>query len=49
MKNMIRGNTLYNKYHIWAKPNPMPESVKDRCTKSHEHIFLLTKSAKPDP
>jgi DNA modification methylase len=31
---------------IWAKPNPMPESVKDRCTKSHEHIFLLSKSEK---
>ncbi len=31
---------------IWAKPNPMPESVKDRCTKSHEHVFLLTKSPK---
>ena len=31
---------------IWHKPNPMPESIKDRCTKSHEHIFLLTKSAK---
>lgn len=31
---------------IWSKPNPMPESVKDRCTKSHEYIFLLTKSAK---
>jgi DNA modification methylase len=30
---------------IWAKPNPMPESVTDRCTKSHEYIFLLTKSA----
>ena len=29
---------------IWAKPNPMPESVKDRCTKSHEHLFLLTKA-----
>lgn len=29
---------------IWNKPNPMPESVKDRCTTSHEHIFLLTKS-----
>jgi DNA modification methylase len=29
---------------IWAKPNPMPESVLDRCTKSHEYIFLLTKS-----
>ena len=31
---------------IWAKPNPMPESVTDRCTKSHEYIFLLTKSGK---
>lgn len=31
---------------IWAKPNPMPESVTDRPTKSHEHIFLLTKSAR---
>ena len=31
---------------IWAKPNPMPESVKDRCTKSHEYLFLLTKSSK---
>ena len=31
---------------IWHKPNPMPESVKDRCTKSHEYIFLLTKSEK---
>ena len=31
---------------IWHKPNPMPESVADRCTKSHEYIFLLTKSAK---
>lgn len=29
---------------IWAKPNPMPESVRDRCTKSHEYIFLLAKS-----
>ena len=28
---------------IWAKPNPMPESVKDRCTKSHEYLFLLSK------
>lgn len=28
---------------IWAKPNSMPESVKDRCTKSHEYIFLLSK------
>ena len=31
---------------IWSKPNPMPESVKDRCTKAHEYIFLLTKSSK---
>ena len=29
---------------IWNKPNPMPESVRDRCTKSHEYIFLLSKS-----
>lgn len=28
---------------IWAKPNPMPESVGDRCTKSHEYLFLLSK------
>jgi DNA modification methylase len=31
---------------IWAKPNPMPESVTDRCTKSHEYLFLLSKSSK---
>jgi DNA modification methylase len=31
---------------IWHKPNPMPESVTDRCTKSHEYIFLLSKSSK---
>ena len=31
---------------IWHKTNPMPEPVTDRCTKSHEYIFLLTKSAK---
>lgn len=31
---------------IWHKPNPMPESVTDRCTKAHEQIFLLTKRAK---
>lgn len=30
---------------IWAKPNPMPESVTDRCTKAHEYLFLLAKSA----
>ena len=31
---------------IWHKPNPMPESVQDRCTKAHEYIFLLSKSLK---
>jgi DNA modification methylase len=31
---------------VWSKPNPMPESVQDRCTKSHEYIFLLSKSHK---
>jgi len=31
---------------IWSKPNPMPESVEDRCTKSHEYIFLLSKKPK---
>lgn len=31
---------------IWSKPNPMPESVRDRCTKSHEYVFLLSKSPK---
>lgn len=31
---------------IWSKGNPMPESVTDRCTKSHEYVFLLSKSAK---
>ena len=31
---------------IWSKPNPMPESVQDRCTKSHEYIFLMSKSSK---
>lgn len=30
---------------IWSKPNPMPESVTDRCTKAHEYLFLLTKSS----
>jgi DNA modification methylase len=29
---------------IWSKPNPMPESVRDRCTKAHEYMFLLSKS-----
>tara|TARA_B100000287_G_scaffold410505_1_gene439023 strand:- start:44825 stop:45739 length:915 start_codon:yes stop_codon:yes gene_type:complete len=31
---------------IWHKPNPMPESVKDRCTKSHEYVFLFSKNKK---
>ena len=31
---------------IWSKPNPMPESVNDRCTKSHEYLFFLSKKAK---
>jgi DNA modification methylase len=31
---------------IWSKPNPMPESVTDRCTKSHEYIFMFSKSSK---
>lgn len=31
---------------VWAKPNPMPESVNDRCTRSHEYLFMLTKSRK---
>jgi len=31
---------------IWSKPNPMPESVTDRCTKAHEYIFLMSKSGR---
>jgi DNA modification methylase len=31
---------------IWSKPNAMPESVHDRCTRAHEYVFMLTKSAK---
>lgn len=31
---------------IWSKPNPMPESVTDRCTKAHEYVFLMAKSQK---
>jgi DNA modification methylase len=31
---------------IWHKPNPMPESIRDRCTKAHEYVFLLSKSAR---
>lgn len=43
----LRANGWYLRQDIiWHKPNPMPESVTDRCTKSHEYIFLLSKSAK---
>ena len=31
---------------IWAKPNPMPESVRDRCTRAHEYLFMLTKGGR---
>lgn len=41
----LRANGWYLRQDIiWNKPNPMPESVTDRCTKSHEYIFLLSKS-----
>ncbi len=41
----LRKNGWYLRQDIiWHKPNPMPESVTDRCTKSHEYIFLLSKS-----
>lgn len=40
----LRANGWYLRQDIiWQKPNPMPESVRDRCTKSYEHIFLLSK------
>jgi DNA modification methylase len=43
----LRGQGWYLRQDIiWSKPNPMPESVTDRCTKAHEYIFLLSKSAK---
>lgn len=43
----LRANGWYLRQDIiWHKPNPMPESVTDRCTKAHEYIFLLSKSAK---
>jgi DNA modification methylase len=41
-----QGNLKPKDFIIWHKPNPMPESVTDRPTKSHEYIFLLTKSKK---
>jgi DNA modification methylase len=41
----LRADGWYlRQYIIWHKPNPMPESVRDRCTKAHEYIFLLSKS-----
>lgn len=43
----LRANGWYLRQDIiWHKPNPMPESVRDRCTKAHEYIFLLSKSQK---
>ncbi len=43
----LRANGWYLRQDIiWSKPNPMPESVGDRCTKAHEYIFLMSKSAK---
>ena len=43
----LRADGWYlRQYIIWHKPNPMPESVKDRCTKSHEYLFLLSKNKK---
>lgn len=43
----LRANGWYLRQDIiWNKPNPMPESVTDRCTKSHEYIFLMSKSQK---
>jgi DNA modification methylase len=43
----LRANGWYLRQDIiWHKPNPMPESVRDRCTKAHEYIFLLSKSPK---
>ena len=41
----LRGDGWYLRQDIiWHKPNPMPESVRDRCTKAHEYLFLLSKS-----
>ena len=43
----LRGDGWYLRQDIiWAKPNPLPGSMKDRCTSSHEYIFLLSKSQK---
>lgn len=42
---LLRADGWYlRQENIWHKPAPMPESAKDRCTKAHEHLFLLTKS-----
>ncbi|MCW5706913.1 site-specific DNA-methyltransferase [Shinella sp.] len=42
----LRGDGWYLRQSIiWAKPNPMPESVRDRCTRSHEYLFLFAKSS----
>lgn len=42
----LRANGWYLRQDIiWSKPNPMPESVTDRCTKAHEYLFLLSKAA----
>lgn len=43
---MMKDGWICRQTIIWQKPNPMPESVRDRCTKAHEYIFLLTKSAR---
>src|SRR3989304_5254387 len=41
----LRADGLYLRQDIiWAKPNPMPESVQDRCTKAHENLFMLAKN-----
>ena len=41
----LRADGWYlRQYIIWHKPNPMPESVKDRCTKAHEYIFYSVKT-----
>ncbi len=40
---MLEHNWIVRQEIIWAKPNPMPESVKDRCTRSHEFVFMFSK------
>lgn len=43
----LRQNGWYLRQDIvWAKPNPMPESVRDRCTRAHEYVFLLSRNAR---